>query len=288
VTLERNIHHARIAQFIHTMHSKKDSVLKRWHSLTANPARFATKWQGTFWANEPDNLRSVRCKNCRSFNAEKQQCGIGFGTPLRKCVVSSIEAHFNNCAEENCLEIGFGRFMLARNLIRRSGGTWTGIDPQIDKSVPAQIGSGCYGTASGIPFPDNTFNRAFGIQSIEHWGQKVHGITPSNYDDCLREIHRVLKPGGSIYFDAPIHFHGHEMFIMGDMPRIRALFDESLWQNITMEQWRKEYHPLEKYPPSSTVLNNDWPAEIESYSEEQMDECGEQSVYMIAITASKK
>lgn len=270
------------------MHSKKDSVLKRWHSLKASPARFAAKWQGTFWTNDSHNLRSVHCTDCRSFNTRKQQCGIGFGTPLRKCVVSSIEAHFNNCEGESCLEIGFGRFMLARNLIRRSGGTWTGIEPKIDQSISPEIGSGCHGTASSIPFPENTFDRAFGIQSVEHWGQKVHGFTPSDYHECLSEIHRVLKPGGNIYFDAPIHFHGHEMFIIGDLPRIRSLFDESLWQDITIEQWRRDYHPLAKYPPSSTVLQNDWPAEIESYSEDQVNACRQQSVYMIAITARKK
>jgi len=116
------------------MHSKKGSILKRWHSLTARPERMRAKWAGDYAAPESPGVYQVRCRDCRSFDADKQECAIGFGTPLRKCVVSSIEAHFHDCRDKQVLEIGFGRFMLARNLIRRSGGTWTGIEPKIDQA----------------------------------------------------------------------------------------------------------------------------------------------------------
>ncbi|MEE4108114.1 MAG: class I SAM-dependent methyltransferase [Halieaceae bacterium] len=271
------------------MHSKKGSILKRWHSLTASPRRFREKWAGGYRTLESPGVYQVRCRDCRSFDPGKQRCSINFGTPLRKCVVSSIEAHFHDCAGKRVLEIGFGRFMLARNLIRRSGGTWTGIEPRIDRSTPAQIGRGCHGTAADIPFADETFDMAFGIQSIEHWGQKVYGGTPSDYRDCLREVHRVLKPGGSVYFDAPVYFHGHEMFIMGDLPRIRDQFSSTLWENVSIEKWREDFAPLEAYPPSATVLNGDWPAEIESYSDAQVEAARTNaSVYLLAITATKK
>ncbi|NNL56290.1 MAG: class I SAM-dependent methyltransferase [Pseudomonadales bacterium] len=271
------------------MHSKKNSILKRWHSLTAKPKSLQKKWVGQFWLEDSDYLRSVQCANCRSFNRAKQECSISFGTPLRKCVVSSIEAHFNNCAGKDVLEIGFGRFMLARNLIRRSGGTWTGIEPQIDPGQKPVIGKGGHGDAANIPFPDNTFDMAFGIQSIEHWGQKVGGRTPSNYSECLAEICRVIKPGGNIYFDAPIYFHGHEMFIANDLPRIRALFSDDLWREVKIEKWREQYQPLERYPPPTAVLQRDWPVELESYTLESLEPIREHgSVYMIAITANKK
>ncbi len=271
------------------MHSKKGSILKRWHSLTASPKRFQRKWAGQYAVPESPGVHQVRCQDCRSFNTSRQECSIGFGTPLRKCVVSSIEAHLSNCAGKQVLEIGFGRFMLARNLIRRSGGTWTGVEPKIDRSIKPRIGGGSYGTASDIPFEDDTFDLAFGIQSIEHWGQKARGGTPSDYEDCLREIHRVLKPGGSVYFDAPVYFHGHEMFIMGDLPRIRQQFSPDLWDDVTIEKWREDYVPLEPYPPSDTVLRDDWPADIETYSEAEVEAAKEgASVFLIAITAKKK
>ena len=271
------------------MHSKKGSVLKRWHSLTATPNRCQKKWAGTYASVESPGVHQIRCRECRSFSPARQECSIGFGTPLRKCVVSSIEAHFHSCAGKQVLEIGFGRFMLARNLIRRSGGTWTGVEPKVDRSIAPQLGKGCYGTAADIPFADATFDMAFGIQSIEHWGQKVYGGTPSEYGDCLREIHRVLKPGASVYFDAPAYFHGHEMFIMSDLQRIRDQFLPDLWDDVLFEKWREDYAPLEPYPPSSTVLEGDWPAEIESYSDAEVEAARHgASVYLIAITAKTK
>lgn len=271
------------------MHSKKGSILKRWHSLAASPRRFQKKWAGAYAEEVASGVHRIRCRDCRSFDAGRQECSIGFGTPLRKCVVSSIEAHFSDCRGKQVLEIGFGRFMLARNLIRRSGGTWTGIEPKVDRSIPPGIGQGSFGTASDIPFADSTFDRVFGIQSIEHWGQKVHGGTPSDYEECLREIHRVLKPGGSIYFDAPVYFHGHEMFIMGDLQRIQQQFSPEFWDNVVIEKWREEFEPLSPYPPSATVLEGDWPAEIESYSDAEVEDArARASVYLIAITATRK
>ena len=271
------------------MHSKKGSILKRWHSLTATPKRLQQKWQGDYGEVEAPGIRQIRCRDCRSYDPGGQRCTIGFGTPLRKCVVSSVEAHFNNMKDKQCLELGFGRFMLARNLIRRSGGTWTGVEPKVDRSIEPQIGRGSYGTASDIPFDDETFDLVFGIQSIEHWGQKVHGGTPSDYGECLSEIHRVLKPGGSVYFDAPTYFHGHEMFIMADLSRIRAQFSPELWDDVTIEKWREDHEPLEPYPPSQTVLEGDWPAEIESYSDADVEAARlSASVYMLAVTAVKR
>ena len=271
------------------MHSKLGSILKRWHSFSANPRQLQKKWAGVFYKNESDYLRSISCADCRSFDSSKNACGIGFGTPLRKCVVSSIEAHFNNCVDEHVLEIGFGRFMLAKSLITRSGGVWTGIEPKIPKSVVPTLGQGGHGDAANIPFGDATFDRVFGIQSIEHWGQKVGGRVPSDYGECLKEVSRVLKPGGTVYFDAPIYFHGHEMFIANHLPRIRALFCDELWSNVKIEKWRQSYEPLERYAPSDTVLKQDWPVELVSYSADDLHKARDSvSVYMVAITAEKR
>lgn len=127
----------------------------------------------------------------------------------------------------------------------------------------------------------------FGIQTFEHWGQKATGRTPSEYTDCLHEIGRVLKPGGRLYLDAPMYFHGHEMFIMADVPRIRALFMSDEWENVVIEQWRREYSPLDRYAPNRTVLR-EWPIEISSYPEERVNAAREQaSVWLLTVTAHK-
>jgi hypothetical protein len=79
------------------------------------------------------------------------------------------------------------------------------------------------------------------------------------------------------------------MFIMADLPRIRQHFPPDLWENVTIEKWREDHAPLESYPPSETVLNGDWPAEIESYSDAQVAAAREgASVYLIVISARKR
>ena len=269
------------------MHSKIDSILKRWHSFTASPNQCARKWADQYW-QDVEGVRIIACRQCPSFNFKKQICSINFGSPLRKCVVSSIEAHFHDCSNQNVLEIGFGRFKLAKTLIERSGGTWSGIEPKRPQSEIPTIGKGGYGLATDIPFPDQTFDKVFGIQSVEHWGQKAGGTRkPSDYKECLTEIARVSKPGATLYLDAPVHFHGNEMFIMGDIRKIRSIFSPDQWKNIQIEKWREEYEPLPKYAPPGNVLI-DWPIEISNYPQEQIDDAKTNGVvWMMVITAEK-
>jgi len=268
------------------MHGLKNSFLKRWHSLMASPQRVRKTWVEPYW-HESDGFHDIACRYCPKFDSARVECTVPFGTPLRKCVVAAIEANLNDCGNENVLEIGFGRFALARNLVRRSGGQWTGIDPGQPKERKAEMGKGGHGAAASIPFPDSTFDRVFGIQSFEHWGQKASSRTPSDYADCLHEILRVLKPGGRVYLDAPIHFHGHEMFILGDVDRIKALFDPRDWGAIELQRWRHEYAPLERYAPTATVLR-EWPIEISSYPETEIASARDKgSVWLLTISARK-
>ena len=269
------------------MHSKKDSILKRWHTFRANPKKCEKKWKGEYWTDEND-LKVVSCCSCPSFNIANQACSINFGSPLRKCVVSSIEAHLHNCSGKNVLEIGFGKFKLAKSLVNRSGGIWTGVEPRRPKNEKPTIGKGGYGHATDIPFPESTFDKVFAIQSVEHWGQRAGGVRePSSYTDCVTEIARVLKPGGSLYLDAPIHFHGNEMFIMGDIDKIRSYFPEESWENVLIEQWRKQFEPQEAFKPPAKMIR-DWPIEICNYPQQDVEAIKASGiVWMMAITAEK-
>ena len=270
------------------MHSKMGSILKRWHTLTASPKRAKIKWQGQYW-KEIDGLRDIACVRCRSFDKNKNDCQIAFGTPLRKCVVSSIEAHINDAANQNVLELGFGRFSLGKKLVQRAGGVWTGIEPHQPKNRKPVMGQGGYGSASDIPFSDQSFDMVFGVQTFEHWGQKLSGapVDISTYSKCINEIHRVLKPGGKLYLDAPVHFHGNEMFIMGDTDKIASHFSSDQWKNIIMERWRHDYQPLERYA-SYPKLYSEWDVEIENYDAEQVEKIKDQPIWLFVITAEKK
>ena len=267
----------------------RESALKFWHSRMLRPEQAKTTWSQRYWAEADDGVREVACRNCPKFDTHAEVCSVPYGTPLRKCAVASIEAHFFDVGAAECLEIGYGRFMLARNLIRRSGGRWSGLDPSQPKDRTAQLGRGGYGQVAGIPFPDQTFDLVFGIQTLEHWGQKAApDRQPSDYVQCLKEIARVLKPGGRIYFDAPIHFHGHEMFIMGDIPRVRALLDPELWRDVVLERWRFRHDPLDRYPPREKILQ-EWQLEISSYAPDAVKDASENgTVFLLTLTARKR
>lgn len=269
------------------MHGLRHSLLKRWHSLTTTPGRAAATW-GRTYGRLIDGERMVACRECPKFDAARQICSVPFGTPLRKCVVAAIEAHFHDVGREEVLEIGFGRFTLARNLIRRGGGRWTGIDPGQPPHRTPRLGRGGHGEVANLPFADSTFDRVFGIQTFEHWGQRAAANgKPSDYTQCLAEIRRVLKPGGSLYLDAPIHFHGHEMFVMGDIDRIRALFGPSDWSEPLIERWREDHEPLPAYPAGRKV-QREWATEIVSYPPGQVDRLrGRASVWLITISVRK-
>lgn len=269
------------------MSGPRDSILKRWHALTISPRKCRECWREPYW-KEADGFRDIACRDCRKFDVAEKACSVPFGTPSRKCAVAAIEANLSDAPAGQVLEIGFGRWALARNLVRRNGGTWTGIDPGQPEERGAALGRGGYGLADDLPFPDAAFELVYGIQTFEHWGQKVSSLEPADYGDCLREIWRVMKPDARLYLDAPLHYHGHEMFIMGDVPRLRALFDDVLWADITMERWRRDHGPLEPFLPPPRV-REEWPVEIVSYPEDEISAALDgASAWLLTFKARKR
>ena len=51
--------------------------------------------------------------------------------------------------------------------------------------------------------------------------------------------------------------HGNEMFIMGDIERIKNHFPDDQWCNLVLERWRYDYQPLERYVPFENLFD-DW------------------------------
>lgn len=195
-------------------------------------------------------------------------------------MVASTEAHLRIAPGTMALEIGSHRHSHGRRIIETLGGTWTGIEPTLGPEAAARIGAGGYGHAAEIPFPDGTFDLVFGNQSIEHWGEPHPNIPrAASHQECLEEIARVLRPGGRLYLDAPIHLHGHEMFILGDLPRIQALFDVSLWDELQFERWRHEWEPLDRYQTPATDFAH-WP--------ETLSVSDDVSVWLLVITATRR
>jgi SAM-dependent methyltransferase len=263
-----------------------ESVRKEWYRISTARRLAAGEWRGRYWYDE-DGCRIVACRSCPKFDAGKQICSVPYGTPLRKCVVGSLESHLHGTQGLRTLELGCGRRSLGKHVVETSGGSWIGIEPNAARRT-AEIGKSCYGHAASIPFPNETFDIVFGIQSLEHWEEKQPSIPEGlTYAACLAEVWRVLKVGGSIYFDAPIHLHGHEMFVRGDIPRIRRLFDDALWSDVTLEKWRYDREPLAPYPTSEKEVAA-WPSYLPADAVEELVRLGRRSVWLLTITAKKK
>jgi SAM-dependent methyltransferase len=138
-----------------------------------------------------------------------------------------------------------------------------------------------------IPFADDTFDVVAGVQTFEHWAEESLG-RQLKHEAGLSEAWRVLKPGGLLYLDAPIHLHGHEMFIAGDVDRIRRLFDEKLWQPVVLEKWRQDYWPLERYVTPEPDRSA-WAKVVTSYSTALLEDIvARGSVHLLTIRATKR
>jgi SAM-dependent methyltransferase len=269
------------------MHSRLDSVRKRLYTLRLNSKRCASEWNEPYWVADEDT-RSVHCRNCPKFSSARSECTFPFGSPLRKCVSAAQEAHLHSLTGKSLLEIGFGKHSIPRRMVMSAGGQWTGIDPFCRSTEKAALGKAGLGHVADIPFADGTFDIVVGIQSFEHWAEPLPGNHSSNHEKGLDEVFRVLKPGGSIYFDAPIHLHGHEMFVAGDVGRIRGLFDPARWQDLIIEKWRQNYEPLARYPTPEADRAG-WATSVTTYANELLEEIvTSRSVWLMTISATRR
>ena len=263
------------------------ALAQAWYRFRTRPRLASNEWAAKYWY-ERDGERIVPCRKCPKLDAQRHRCRVPFGSPLRKCVTAAIEAHLRATRGQFVLEIGSYKRSFAKHVIEKAGGTWTGIEPRATRVTP-KVGRASYGHAGDIPFPANTFDAAVAIQSIEHWEEPLRSIARSpSYRECLAEIWRVLKPGGSLYADAPIHLHGHEMFVAGDIPRIRALFDDSLWKDVVLERWRYDHAPLPRYPVPEADAQGALTA-LETYAVDAIRDLQRNAtVSLLTITAVKR
>lgn len=112
----------------------------------------------------------------------------------------TIEA-MQPAGNESILEIGFGNGKFFDRIFSRANNLQvSGLDfsPEMVKEAtinnPSTTGSGKLtlrlGSSDKIPFADNSFDKVFCINVIYFWEQP---------GDHLKEIRRVLKPGGRFY-----------------------------------------------------------------------------------------
>jgi len=93
---------------------------------------------------------------------------------------------------ERILDIGAGKGKVAAQVMKASGGEVYAVEPNVKRfesmkrEFPA-IKSSLAG-AEGLPFADSYFDKVYTTMALHHF---------SDLDKALREVARVLKPGGS-------------------------------------------------------------------------------------------
>lgn len=113
-------------------------------------------------------------------------------------VVRRIEPHLGLQPGARWLDLGAAQGVCVAAL-RRAGFDAVGVEPwdeaiATSREVAARTGLEleiAEGTAASIPYPDDSFDVVNAQSVMEH---------VPDVDEALREIHRVLKPGGGFFF----------------------------------------------------------------------------------------
>jgi ubiquinone/menaquinone biosynthesis C-methylase UbiE len=140
------------------------------------------------------------------------------------------------------LEIGCGAWAMIKDHCKSVGAEYEGIDT-VDEYFGKKSVATRFENLAELSFPDESFDLVIGNQTMEHWAE--HGCT---LKWGLYQCFRVCKPNGQVFLNVPIHFHGTEIFLMGKLDELNALF-EPFSSKILLEPWGKESYPVPPYFP---------------------------------------
>lgn len=156
---------------------------------------------------QPDMEKAEYLQNARFPKGESGKSVLSFMRDSHAAVTGWTLDLMNPQADDVILDIGCGG---GRALKRVSSlvpnGTLYGVDysetavTSTKEENLEDVASGkltvVQGSVSALPFPDNTFDKIFSIESYYFW---------PDLENDLKEIRRVLKPGGKVFITADIH-----------------------------------------------------------------------------------
>jgi ubiquinone/menaquinone biosynthesis C-methylase UbiE len=96
------------------------------------------------------------------------------------------------------LDVGAGAGIVAEMNLRGMVKRVCGVDPDPRVAQNPYLDDAKLGTGEAIPYPDATFDVVFADNVLEHLPDPVA---------VLREVHRVLKPGGAFLAKTPNSWH---------------------------------------------------------------------------------
>jgi SAM-dependent methyltransferase len=163
--------------------------------------------------------------------------------PTGACTIAIVESYLPEIkAGMSVLEVGCGTWSKIIDHCKKVGAKYEGLDVQSE-----YYGIPCVATRlenlAQLSFADEQFDLIIGNQTMEHWGE--HGCTP---EWGLYQCFRVLKPGGRVFMNVPIHFHGTKDFVHGRKENLKKMFG-NFSKTIEMESWGDPTNPLPPYYP---------------------------------------
>ena len=96
-----------------------------------------------------------------------------------------------------------------------------------------------------------SFDLIYSNSSIEHWHESIEDSDQSLelYKKDISFCYKILKPGGYLLINTPIHVHGNKIFVHGKIEKIEKFFNYDYWKSITFEHWREQFDDLMPYAP---------------------------------------
>lgn len=163
--------------------------------------------------------------------------------PSGACAIPIVDSYLLEIkAGMKVLEIGCGTWSKVHDHCKKVGADYDAIDTQESyfgvKSIATRIEN-----LSELSFVTGTFDIVIGNQTMEHWEEFGCPLEWGLYQ-CFR----VCKPGGRVFMNVPIHFHGTWHFMMGKLDVIRQEF-ERFSQSVEFEAWGEHTAPLPPYFP---------------------------------------
>ena len=110
---------------------------------------------------------------------------------VRRLELAVLRRYLDLDGGERVLDVGSGKGVFC-GALARAGHETVGVDPSlaalaIAKTYVDRRGLFVLGAGESVPFPGESFDRAVSVCVLEHTGDDAR---------VLREVHRVLKPGG--------------------------------------------------------------------------------------------
>lgn len=160
------------------------------------------------------------------------------GNSLRRCQRAIEEQYYKDICDKDVLEVGCGNSTkggFVKKMLEANNCRWVGIDIKETDLTTHACNVEC------MPFANNSFDWVIGSQTLEHWKRPRK---------ALREIRRVLRPGGKASLTAPIHLHGTKIFVAGKLDSVEKLFRQNGFDVELCQSWRKKHCDLVPYRPN--------------------------------------